>query len=90
MIYSPEGEAVSDFEAENYAYRFLKQDELNVSSQNVVDWVRVMVKDGVIDWKDIKVYFRDQELLIDKNGRMNHWPHGFCDTNLNALTRLLG
>ena len=89
LIYSPEGEPVSDFEAENYAYKLLKQDEINTSSQNVVDWVRVLVKDGLIDWNDITVHFHDQELKIDKNGSMNEWPHGFCDTNLNALTRLL-
>jgi len=53
------------------------------------------VRDGNLQPNDIKiVYFRGdgfdyEEIYINKDGRLNHWPAGFFDAIENALIEIL-
>lgn len=86
--YSRGGISISDFQAEEYALG-AKDRDLHVSTENVITWLRVHVKYGLIDYNEIEILFKDQILKIDKNGELNHYPIGFCDYHLNALTKLI-
>jgi hypothetical protein len=94
VIFSKYGEAVPDFKAEDYAYKLLTEDKLHIYNESVLNWIRVMVKEGAIDVNDIKFTFIDPwedtviPLLCDRNGKFQHWPRGL-DTHVDALCRLL-
>lgn len=91
LTYSHLGDAVSDAKAEEYAARLATED-LHVSTENVVIAARAMVKEQKLPIP--RLIFTDQngksqELTIDQNGRIEHWPPGFCDLFDRMLEKLV-
>lgn len=94
VVFSKDGKAVSDYEAENYAYRLIETDVIHISNDLVLNYVRVMIAEGALDHKDIKFTFIDQwtgaaeNVLADKNGSLSAYPQ-CLDFTCNALSRIL-
>ena len=86
--YSNNGIPVSDFQAEEYVFN-TKNRDLHVSTENVIVWLRVHIKQGLINYKEIEILFKDQVLKIDQNGNLSDSPSGFCDRNLSAFMKLI-
>jgi len=55
----------------------------------VIDAFRVLVTLKEIDYKEIRFKFKDQIMMVDRNGRLNIWPRGFCDITDSFLDILL-
>lgn len=94
ITYSLEGVPVSDYKAERFAKNLLEMN-LETSTENVVLAARVLIKEGVLSHKDILFVYKDESgkevssQYADKDGRLENWPKGFCDTNENFLCRIL-
>jgi predicted ATPase len=70
-------------------------------SDHILNGIRLAVHSQKISNTDVKLYFFDRntedertysqitEPIIDKNGRINHWPEGFFDEMTTSLTTLL-
>jgi hypothetical protein len=63
--------------------------EISVSTENVINEVRARIKEGMIPYINVVFLFDQKILLVDKNGRLDWWPNGFCDTIEKQLMRLL-
>jgi len=50
---------------------------------------RVLIKRGILDYKEVKFKFKEEFIYCDKNGRLSQWPEGFCDCYENYLIELL-
>jgi len=65
------------------------------NNDHFLNGLRLTVRDGNLQPNDIKiVYFRGdgfdyEEIYINKDGRLNHWPAGFFDAIENALIEIL-
>lgn len=66
-------------------------------SEHVLDGVRLCVKNGTIDANDVAIYYfikSDEgrtvidEPTISPNGKLSHWPNGFCDQAMKNKTEL--
>lgn len=90
LIYSKYGRAISDHNAESFLTCMIECD-LKISTENVIHAARTLYREGVI--KDLEIYFEADDGLIklnvDKDGRIDQWPKGFCDTMDKFLERLL-
>lgn len=94
--YNANGEAIADAKAEAKALEFLQSSEekIVVSTDNFITAIRVSICDGVIDHNQVEFYFVDSKetnwlLHPDADGRLDQYPHGFCDYQDNLLMRLL-
>jgi len=93
--YCKEGLAISDFEYQKYVdiikdYIMHNNDfDLKVSTEVLVNAIRVEIYKGNIDCNDIGFMFEDKILYPDKDGRIQNWPNGFCDINLELIEKLL-
>lgn len=92
--YRRNGEAIGDFDCEERAKFFLKEasagnGRMNVSTSTFITIVRALICEGYADHRDVIFLFEGRYLAVDKDGRMNDWPNGFCDAELNALSRLM-
>lgn len=72
----------------NYNSSFANID-ITVSSNLIVDRLRLAVKEGDLDHNDLVFKFEGREITVDNNGRLLSWPEGFCDTWDNILYRML-
>ncbi len=92
---SPFVEPVPDFEAEDKArYIFKLSREKRTftyvtNSSLFVYAVRTLVKEGVIPLDEVTLQFNGTNLEMDRQGRIKHWPDGFCDVWDRFLSRLL-
>jgi predicted ATPase len=82
----------------NWDINFRPDDVNNIVRTNCdhfLNGVRVAVKEGKFDPKDIEIKFWSpkeknlQILSIDKDGRIGLWPRGFFDEWETALMELL-
>ncbi len=89
--YAVDGLAIADYKAEETARSFLKSDDtyIKVSTDNFVTAVRALIHEQLISHKEVEFLFQGTKLQPTKNGRLNHWPVGFCDLSENLLSRLL-
>ncbi len=89
--YDVDGLAIADYKAEETARSFLKSDEnyIKVSTDNFVTAVRALIHEKFIPHTDVEFLFKGTKLPPNKNGRLNHWPVGFCDLHEDLLSRLL-
>lgn len=74
---------------------------IETHSDHVLNGIRVAVHDGIIEPQDTQLHFfqrkvRDEQvqnevtpLLIDRDGRIDHWPDGFFDEWDKSLEALL-
>lgn len=90
--YSPHGESVPDWQTEARAREFLTwpgDGYFHTSSENFVTAVRVLVAEKVISHELVTFLFEGQTQQPTAEGRLEHWPNGFCDTNERYLMRLI-
>lgn len=75
IVYSEDGVAVHDHEAEDYALRLNVVDFIHISTENVFTCARVLIKEGKIK-HNVSIYLpkSNTQCFIDKNGRMDSWP----------------
>lgn len=67
----------------------IDQFEIIIPNQIVIDAIRLAVKEGRIDHNNIVFLFDEHELRVDRNGRIDEWPKGFCDKWEDILMRML-
>lgn len=85
------GTPVADGKAEKFALE-LAQNETDfvVATDNLITATRALIYEGSISHESVCFVFQDRIIPTDKNGRISHWPNGFCDYLDNWLMRLLG
>jgi hypothetical protein len=95
IIKSKEGVAIPDhkcFDVIKEAY--LKNEDLNISSENIISAARVLAKRGVIPYKELIFKFNidgfDYIIVCDKYGNLNDYPIGFDDFIEGCLEELVG
>jgi predicted ATPase len=85
------GEAIRDGSVDSLVNQWIKRDfvTIDVSTSNIVDALRLAVKEGRLPKEHIVFFFREKtKIRIDDNGNLDHWPEGFCDT-LDKITERL-
>jgi hypothetical protein len=76
--------------------------ELSTATDNIINGIRVAIKQGRIPLHLVRLQFRNyyphgmffgggllQTLAIDGDGRISDWPVGFCDTNDKFIEALI-
>jgi len=96
LVYDPDsGLAVRDGDAKKIATSIAwaadhnKTDECAYATENVFYAVRVLVKQNIIGSNRIRFKFKDVYITVDRNGRCDPWPPGFCDISERYLMKLL-
>ena len=62
---------------------------LRIAQEMIITMFRVAVKEGLISSSEIELQFNGDVLRIDRFGRIENWPTGFCDYYDDFLNRLL-
>jgi len=81
LIFSKNGEAVPDAEAEKYAYSFLLRDNIHISTDNVLMAARALLREGKIPMFSVLVIDKDGntfQSFLDKDARMDDWHKDLC------------
>lgn len=89
--YTPEGEAISDFNVNQWLDDFLLNafvDKANISSHIVIDEIRARIKEGSIIHGEIEIYIEGELFPVDENGRSDIW-YPSQDVQQRILMRLL-
>jgi len=102
--YSPDGKAFADAEAEEYLVDLVRREKdvrdafgvldvdldldcvIKVSTENIIYASRVLIKERGYKFK---YKFKDVIFEMDKDGRSEYWPDGFCDYFDEWCRRLL-
>ena len=90
------GKAIKDGELDGWADNIVDQYKANksltrkIATEACVDALRIKVKEGKINHKDIVFIYNDDEIRVDKYASLSHYPKGFCETMTNLLEKLLG
>ena len=100
--YSPDGQAISDFEVEDWANDIVKESMTplsnftgervigrRVSTALAIHQIRAFIKQGKLNHSEVIFVHNGLELKPDKDGRLENWPNGFCDNQENLLYILL-
>lgn len=86
-------EKVSDGNAEKFVLdkisKIVESAVLLTSQEMVIDWVRIAVSRGLIDHQEVEFLYKDYIMLVDRFGRLDWWPQGFCDYKDNILAELI-
>jgi hypothetical protein len=87
------GIAMADQDCEESARDFLLRsngdDRIAISNSIFITAVRALICEGHIPHTEVQFIFDGQTLLPNKDGRMAHWPRGFCDYTDDLLMRIL-
>lgn len=95
IVYDPiEGIVYPDGKTQDMvkvALRWIKlQDQtLTIGSELFIQYVRVAIVAGDIDCTDVQIKYKDQVLPLNKDGRIERWPAGFCDYYEDCLSNLM-
>ena len=94
--YSKDGIVLSDHEAYNFVRNTIRNYSntgpdvhVVVANELTITAFRVAVKRKEIPHDQIQFMFENYGMNVDKGGRIDHWPRGFCDFNDNFLSTLL-
>lgn len=93
--YSKEGKAISDFEVESFVMSLkpvieeIVEYEIDVSSEIVILCLRLFVKRGIINHKNVCFHFEGTDIYIDKFGNLSEWPKDFCHKFDSFLDKIL-
>jgi len=92
--YCKRGHAYPDYICEEYvrnAYETMNNnDTIETSTLLIIDAVRVLIYEKVIDHNLVEFYLEDEYIgKPDKYGRIDNWPKGFCDYHEDMLDRML-
>ena len=63
--------------------------ELAVSTETLINAVRVAIAEGKIKPEDVAFKFNGEILHVNEYGALENWPRGFCDANLVLSERIL-
>ena len=86
----PDGKAMETvLNAYKLSLRFNTPSFLKTSSENVVLAARVAIKEGKFSHEKVEFRYKQESWYMDKDGRNEFWPVGFCDTCSRFLERLL-
>lgn len=81
--YDPTAYAVAtpDSRALDHAKRLLSPlvNEIVVSNYLVILAVRVLAKQGLINYQELEIHYQDKIVKIDADGSQDHHPDGFGD-----------
>lgn len=61
----------------------------DTSSEVLINAFRVLVKRGHIPYEELIFKYKDQILLINKYGKLDHWPKCFCDYTEEMMSELI-
>lgn len=92
VLYSPRGRPVGDDAAVPLAEYFLtiaEEPVFHTSSEVFVNAIRLAVHRGRYPHDRVVFVHRDKVLRLDKNGRIEVWPFGFCTAVSDVLMALL-
>jgi hypothetical protein len=90
--YCREGTAIPDFDAEEWLKNWLSLNDdmvYNVSTENIVSWVRVYLAEGKLSTQDVKLQFNDNDIVINYFAVIAEWPSGFCDYSEETAFRII-
>lgn len=88
--YCEDGVPVSDFEVEDFVKKAWMEDrDIKTSSEIVITAARSLVKRKVIPFQNIIIMFKHYRIQVDSRGSLNHYPDGFCNTNVTLLRSLV-
>lgn len=63
--------------------------QIRVAQEMIITMFRIAVKEKLISSTEIELRFNGDTLTIDRFGRIENWPTGFCDYQDGFLDRLL-
>lgn len=69
-------------------YQSGEDQELTFGNEIPIDYIRLAIKQGKINWEDVTFHFNNIVLPVNKDGRLAKWPHGFCDYIETVLSQL--
>lgn len=80
ITYCREGEAVSDFEWENWLDKIIETEdgEFEVSTAVAIHALSWAIAKGKLHHTNVVVLYKDMELRPDEYGHLDKWPEGFC------------
>jgi len=88
IVYARYGKPYSDFCSLRLAKKIVnnylndyKEKIINVSTSNIIVALRILVKRGMINYKEIifELELEDELITIDSNGKLSHYPKVFID-----------
>ena len=59
------------------------------SNETLIMATRVLIHEGEIPFDSVVFVFKEQELVVDRDGRLPVWPRGFCECSEDFLARLM-
>lgn len=97
IIYHPDAEAIADSKAEDLAREFLRSKtmtSISVSTENFILAARCIIYESGMPHDEVefsfsRFYLINETIKIDVNGRLSHYPKGFCTEYETWLCRLL-
>lgn len=91
--YSNTGIPYSDFAIDWFVGKVIEhknEDRLfEISTGLCVDAIRLAVKQGKLDYREIQFSYNNNIILVDKNGSLDNWPSGFHDKFDSILNGIL-
>ena len=75
--------------AENFEAYVKEKAPIFIGSELLITGIRVAVFEGRIPFDQVAFFYDRFAMYIDKDGRIDHWPRGFCDHNDKFLAILL-
>lgn len=94
--YSKNGKPTSDFNTESLVLDVIKEylvsgkdKYINVSNELIIEFFRISILEGKIDNELIRFLYNGEYIHPNEDGKIDHWPKGFCNHSLSALERLL-
>jgi len=89
--YSKDGLAFSDFEIEEILLTMYKNDlDFKTANELAILAARYLIKIGKIDYKKITFMYNELPIRVDKNGELESFPSGFCESSEKYLMCLAG
>ena len=84
----PVGDHMIESRYEDFLYNARLHGEWNTftCNESVVNRCRIGHAEGEII---LRLFWIDQELIVDEEGNLEEWPDGFCETHLKLLLRLI-
>ncbi|MEK4006411.1 hypothetical protein [Paenibacillus sp. FSL H3-0333] len=90
--YCKEGTPIPDYDAEEWLESWLtfKDDQVyNVSTENIVSWVRVYLAEEKLSTQDVRLQFDGKNIEINDYAVITNWPDGFCDFSEETAFRII-
>ncbi len=88
--YASDGLCVPDLQVKKEALNIAnKKHSVTVSQEVLIDALRILVKTGVLSSNEILFEYNGTLISVDRYGKLDEWPAGFCDLKEKLLAELL-